>query len=57
MLKKFMMDENDLNVAARSYGLEDFRQFQFIILEGDGKISGILHSQSSSLRASQSENV
>lgn len=42
VMKKFMIDESDLALAARSYGLETFRQFRIIMLEGDGKITGVV---------------
>lgn len=35
------VDESDLQVAAHTYGLDDFRKFHVIILEGDGKITGV----------------
>jgi uncharacterized membrane protein YcaP (DUF421 family) len=42
VMKKFMIDEADLALTARTYGLETFKQFRIIILEGDGKITGIV---------------
>ena len=39
-MKKLMIDESDLGIAARTYGLEDFKQFHMIFVEGDGKITG-----------------
>jgi uncharacterized membrane protein YcaP (DUF421 family) len=42
VMKKFMIDESDLALAARGYGLETFRQFRIIMLEGDGKITGVI---------------
>lgn len=41
VMKKFMIDESDLDLAARCYGIEDYRQFRLIIIEGDGKITGV----------------
>lgn len=42
VMDKFMIDESDLDLAARSYGLEDFKKFRTIIIEGDGKITGVV---------------
>jgi uncharacterized membrane protein YcaP (DUF421 family) len=42
VMKKFMIDEDDLDVTARLYGLESFKDFYIIIIEGDGKITGVL---------------
>ena len=42
-MKKFMIDEDDLDVTARAYGLESFKEFYIIFIEGDGKITGVLN--------------
>jgi hypothetical protein len=41
-MSRFMIDEDDLNLAARSYGLENFRKFRLIVIEGGGKITGVI---------------
>lgn len=38
---KFMLDESDLELAARTYGVADFRKLRLIVIEGDGKITGV----------------
>jgi len=40
-MKKNMIDEDDLNVTAREYGLGSYREFSCIMLEGDGKLTGV----------------
>jgi uncharacterized membrane protein YcaP (DUF421 family) len=44
-MKKQMLDESDLATAAREYGLDSYREFETIILEGDGEITGTLPLQ------------
>jgi uncharacterized membrane protein YcaP (DUF421 family) len=40
-LKKHMIDNEDLDEAARQHGLPSHKHFIDIVLEGDGRISGI----------------
>jgi uncharacterized membrane protein YcaP (DUF421 family) len=40
-MKKYMLDEGDLNEVARRQGTASYRSFERMILEGDGSISGI----------------
>lgn len=35
-----MVDESDLEMTAREYGLESYKDFSRIVLEGDGKVTG-----------------
>jgi len=44
LLQKHMMDASDLEMAAHEYGLSSYREFEKIILEGDGKLTGVLKS-------------
>ena len=42
LMKKHMVDESDLEMTAREYGLASYRDFSAMMLEGDGKLSGII---------------
>lgn len=42
VMKKSLVEENDLLSAARRYGLPDFSMFEKMTLEGDGTITGVL---------------
>ena len=44
-MKKCLLDESDLNEAARQRGLTSYEEFETIILEGDGRISGTFKSR------------
>lgn len=41
-LKKGMIDESDLEEVAREYGLRSYREFETMVLEGNGHITGVL---------------
>jgi uncharacterized membrane protein YcaP (DUF421 family) len=44
VMRKNMIDECDLEEVAREKGLPSYKSFEVIMLEGDGKISGIYKS-------------
>jgi uncharacterized membrane protein YcaP (DUF421 family) len=43
IMETFMIEESDLEETAREYGLSSYKDFDEIILEGDGRITGIMH--------------
>jgi uncharacterized membrane protein YcaP (DUF421 family) len=45
VLKKYMMSENDLSQVARDYGRSSYKDFEQIILEKDGRLTGILKKE------------
>ena len=42
MLKRHMLSERDLERVARDYGRRDWKDFECIVLEKDGHLTGIL---------------
>lgn len=44
-LKKYLVDEADLEHTARAYGVASYKQFSEMTLEGDGTISGVLRRE------------
>lgn len=44
-LKSYLLEEEDLNRMARLYGLASYEQFETLILEDDGSITGIVRGQ------------
>ena len=43
LMEKHMVDEADLELAAREYGLASYHDFSTIVLEGDGAVTGVVH--------------
>jgi len=41
LMEKHMVDETDLDSAAREYGLASYHDFTTIVLEGDGAVTGV----------------
>ncbi|HEY9685788.1 MAG TPA: YetF domain-containing protein [Coleofasciculaceae cyanobacterium] len=41
-MRKCLVDEDDLEKVAREYGMESYRDFNIIVLEGDGSLTGIV---------------
>ena len=44
LMEKHMVDETDLELAAREYGLASYHDFNTIVLEGDGAVTGVVGS-------------
>ncbi len=44
-MEKSLLDESDLNEAARQSGFDSYESFKTIVLEGDGRISGIVKNK------------
>lgn len=44
-MKKCLVDEEDLERVAREYGLASYEDFERMMLEGDGGITGVLRSE------------
>ena len=42
LMEKHMVDETDLDSAAREYGLASYHDFTTIVLEGDGAVTGVV---------------
>ena len=42
LMEKHMVDEGDLELAAREYGLASYHDFSTIVLEGDGAVTGVV---------------
>lgn len=42
LMKKHMVDEADLEMAAREYGLASYHDFSTMVLEGDGALTGVV---------------
>jgi len=42
LMEKHMVDESDLELAARKYGLASYHDFTTIVLEGDGAVTGVV---------------
>jgi uncharacterized membrane protein YcaP (DUF421 family) len=42
LMEKHMVDETDLEMAAREYGLGSYHDFSAIVLEGDGAVTGVV---------------
>jgi uncharacterized membrane protein YcaP (DUF421 family) len=40
-MRKHMVDEEDLNEVAREHGKESYKNFECMLLEGDGEITGV----------------
>lgn len=45
MMEKHMVDESDLDLAAREYGLPSYHDFSAIVLEGDGAVTGVVSTR------------
>lgn len=43
-LRKFMVDEKDMEMMAREQGYASYREFKAVYLEGDGKLTGVRKS-------------
>ena len=41
-MKRFHIDESELDEAARQYGLDNYKRFVSIILEPDGSLTGVV---------------
>lgn len=44
LMEKHMVDETDLELAAREYGLASYHDFSTIVLEGHGAVTGVVAS-------------
>jgi uncharacterized membrane protein YcaP (DUF421 family) len=43
LMEQHMVDEADLELAAREYGLASYHDFSTMVLEGDGAVTGVMH--------------
>lgn len=43
-LKKYLIEESELDSVARLYGLSSYTQFQTLVLEDDGTITGVVRA-------------
>jgi uncharacterized membrane protein YcaP (DUF421 family) len=42
LMEQHMVDEADLDLAAREYGLASYHDFSTMVLEGDGAVTGVV---------------
>jgi len=50
LMERHMVDETDLDSAAREYGLASYHDFTTIGLEGDGAVTGVVGPHASTRR-------
>ena len=45
LMEKHMVDESDLESAAREYGLASYHDFSTIVIEGNGAVTGVVSTR------------
>jgi uncharacterized membrane protein YcaP (DUF421 family) len=45
LMENHMVDESDLQSAAREYGLASYHDFSTIVIEGDGAVIGVVSTR------------